>query len=202
MRGIFLLLIVLSSSVAAQDTLQAPKRFRVTPLPVIYYSPETRLGFGALVAANFETVKIPDSLTSSSYAQTYFLYTINKQYDWGTTVRLYAPQNKFIFQGKFNYTFFPEYYFGIETEHPDSKKDTIEYNRLAGDFRFYWKMKRNIFLGFATRFNKITDLDGGTGHFIEDKPRGYDNYWIQGFAPALTIETRDSYVYPRKGFYL
>ena len=113
------------------DSTKSYKRLRITPLPVIYYSPETRLGFGALVAANFETVKTPDSITKSSYAQTYFLYTVNKQYDWGTSTRIYSPKNKFIFLGKFNYTYFPEYYYGIETEDPESKKDTIEYNRVA-----------------------------------------------------------------------
>jgi len=205
MKGFsFFLLLGLSFAASAQlDSLQQGKRLRVTPLPVIYYSPETRLGFGALVAANFETVKTRDTITRSSYAQTYFLYTVNKQYDWGTSTRIYAPKNRFIFQGKFNYTYFPEYYYGIETENPGSKKDTIEYNRLAGDLRFYWKIGKNFYAGFATRFNKISDVSGKDGGQLEeDKPLGYQGYWLQGFAPAITIETRDNYVYPRKGFYL
>lgn len=185
-----------------QDSMSSVKRLRLTPLPVIYYSPETRLGFGALVAASFETVKTPDSITKSSYAQTYFLYTINKQYDWGTTTRIYSPKNTFIFYGKLNYTYFPEYYYGVETEDPESKKDTIEYNRVAADVRFYWKIKQHFYGGFAARFNKISDVDGGAGHFYEDKPPGYEGYWLLGIAPALTIETRDNYVYPRSGHYL
>jgi hypothetical protein len=186
-----------------QDSVKNPKRLRITPLPVIYYSPETRWGFGALVAANFETVKVPDTITKSSYAQTYFLYTVNKQYEFGTSTRIYAPQNKFIFHGKFNYTFFPEYYYGIETEDPEASKDTIEYNRIAVDLRFFWKIRRNFFAGFATRFSKISNINGGvSGHFSKDKPPGYEGYWLQGFAPAVTIETRDNYVYPRKGFFL
>src|SRR6185369_12383064 len=79
------------------DSTAKPKRLRISPLPVIYYSPETRLGFGALVAANFETTKHPDTLTKSSYAQTYFIYTVNHQYDWGTSTRIYMPENKFVF---------------------------------------------------------------------------------------------------------
>jgi len=201
---LFVCLVLTSLSVYAQtDSTKSAKRLRLTPLPVIYYSPETRLGFGALVAANFETSKIPDSITKSSYAQTYFLYTINKQYEFGASTRIYAPTNKFIFHGKFNYTYFPEYYYGIETEDPESKKDTIEYNRIAADLRFYWKVNRNFYAGFATRFADISNINGQPGgHFSEDKPPGYEGYWLQGFAPALTIETRDNYVYPRKGFYL
>ena len=73
---------------AQQDSSTHANRLRITPLPVVYYSPETRLGFVTLVAASFETIKVPDSITKSSYAQTYFLYTINKQYDWGTSTRV------------------------------------------------------------------------------------------------------------------
>lgn len=191
-----------SDVVAQQDSVKAPKRFRFTPLPVIYYSPETRLGLGGLLAANFETVKLPDSLTTTSYAQTYFLYTQQKQYDFGFKTRVYMPKNKTILQVKFNYTYFSEYYFGIENEDPLSKKDTIEYNQIAGDFRFYKKLKKHVFLGGAFRFNKISNVNSGIGHLQMDKPLGYDDYWGVGFAPALTIETRDSFVYPRKGFYL
>lgn len=114
------------------------------------------------------------------------------------STRIYSPQNNFIFFGKLNYTFFPEYYYGIETEDPESKKDTIEYNQIAVDLRFYWKIRQNFYAGFASRFNRIDNVDGGTGHFYEDKPPGYEGYWLLGFAPALTLETRDNYVYPRR----
>jgi hypothetical protein len=187
---------------AQQDSVKAPKRFRFTPLPVIYYSPETKLGFGALMAASFETVKVPDKMTTTSYAQMYFLYTQQKQYDFGVKTRVYLPQNKTILQAKFNYTYFPEYYFGIENEDPLSRKDTIEYNMIAGDFRFFKKIKKSVFVGAAVRFNEISNVKSGVGQLQTDKPLGYDDYWGVGFAPAINIETRDSFVYPRKGFYL
>jgi len=121
----------------------------------------------------------------------------------GVPLRVYAPRNKFIFHGKFNYTFFPEYYYGVATEDPESKKDTIEYNRIAFDLRFYWKIKRHLFAGFATRYNNISKFDAGpNGKFYEDEPLGHDGYWLLGFAPALTFETRDNFVYPRRGFYV
>jgi outer membrane protein assembly factor BamA len=204
MKYVYLLLLLLPLAVTGQqDTLSTRKQLRITPLPVIYYSPETRLGFGALVAANFETVKVPDGLTKSSYAQTYYLYTVNKQYEWGNSIRIYAPKNKFIFNGKFKYTYFPEYYFGISTEDPQSKKDTIEYNRIDVDLRFFWRLKRHFFAGVATRYNKISNVSATpAGHFNEDLPLGHDGYWELGIAPAITIETRDNFVYPRKGFFL
>ena len=189
-----------SQAVRSDSTPQ--RNLRVTPLPVVYYSPETRLGFGALVATNFETDKIRGGETRSSYTQTYFLYTINKQYDFGTMGRIYFPQNKSILYAKINYMYFPEYYYGVETEKPLVRKDTIEYQRQGVDIRFFRAWKKNHYFGFATRYNNITNIDGGSGNFVADQPAGYDDYHILGFAPALTIETRDSFVYPRNGIFM
>jgi hypothetical protein len=178
-----------------------PKKFRVTPLPVVYYSPETKLGFGALVAGNFSLAT--DSLTTTSYAQSYILYTLNKQYDWGNMVRLYSPQNKFIFQGRFSYTYFPEFYYGIETENPKPNEATIEYTRLNTDFRFYVRVKKTFYAGLVSRYNRIDNVASDpTGSFYAEKPYGYAGYQILGIAPLLAIESRDNQNYPRTGAFV
>ncbi len=186
--------------VAQHNTTAQQKKIRITPLPVIYYSPETRFGFGALVAASFNSAN--DSLTTASYAQTYILYTANKQYDWGNKLRYYSPQNKFIFDGKFTFTYFPEFYYGIATETPLLKKDTIAYNKLTTELRFYWQVNKNLYAGFAFRQNKIYDVESPVGgNFIIDQPLGYRGYNLIGLAPALTYESRDSQTYPQKGIF-
>jgi hypothetical protein len=190
------------AALAQLDSAKHHRNARLTPLPVVYYSPETRWGFGALVAANFETDKIRGGITRSSYSQTYALYTANHQYDIGNTSRIYFPQNRFIVFNKLNFSHFPEYYFGLSTEEPLLHKDTISYHRIAEDFRFYWAWKKNYYVGLASRFNSFSSVTSGPGSFINEKPLGYDGYSILGFAPAITIETRDSFVYPRRGFYL
>ena len=104
----FYVFVMLHCTASAQrDSTTHTKRLRITPLPVVYYSPETRLGFGALVAASFETIKASDSITKSSYAQTYFLYTINKQYDWGTSTRVYHHKINSSFMANSTIPFFP-----------------------------------------------------------------------------------------------
>lgn len=196
-----LIIMVFSLYAQTTDSLTKKKQVRLIPLPVIYYSPETRIGFGALVAGSFNSAY--DELTTASYAQTYFLYTVNKQYDWGTQIRYYAPQNTFIFQGRFSYTFFPEFYFGTETEQPELNKDTISYNRLAGDFRFYWRVKKSFYLGASIRYNKIYNINSpADGAFLINKPLGYTGYEIIGIAPGITYETRDSQTFPRSGSFI
>src|SRR5688500_8004572 len=44
---------IAACTASAQDTIEKSKKWRFSPLPVVYYSPETRLGFGILLGANF-----------------------------------------------------------------------------------------------------------------------------------------------------
>lgn len=178
------------------------KRLRVSPLPIVYYSPETKLGIGALLAFNFNTNRKKDTITKGSFSQNFLIYTVNKQYNIGNQSRIYFPKNRYIFNSKMNYKYFPEFYFGSETEDPKFYKDSIEYHNIGVDIRGYKKIGKRIYLGLIARYNKVSNIKSGVGQFINEKPLGYQGYWELGFAPALTIETRDNVVYPRKGYYL
>jgi hypothetical protein len=174
------------------------KRFRISPLPVIYYSPETRFGFGALLAANFHTSN--DTLTTGSYLQSSFIYTANNQYAWGNTGRIYSKQNKHIFQYRFYLAFFPEFYYGYQTESPEDFKDPIEYNRLWFEFRKYWQVRKNLFFGLYGRFNRIYNVQADDGGGLEvSQPPGYEGYHVAGIAPAFSYDSRNSQVCPLRG---
>ncbi|HEX5168618.1 MAG TPA: hypothetical protein VFW11_05550 [Cyclobacteriaceae bacterium] len=198
---IFLLYALLHSIVTFSQQEKKVKRFRVSPLPVIYYSPETRFGFGGLLAANFHTAK--DSVTTGSYLQSSLLYTVNSQYAWGNSGRIYSPQNKHIFQYRFYLAFFPEFFYGYQTEEPKNYKDPIEYNRLWFEFRKYWRVRNHLYLGFYGRFNRIFNVQSEEDGSLEmTKPPGYNGYYVAGFSPALNYDSRNSQVYPLQGYYL
>jgi outer membrane protein assembly factor BamA len=193
------LILCLVCTLTAQE--KKSKKIRISPLPVVYYSPETRLGFGVLLALN--TNLDDDSLTTGSYFQSSFIYTLNKQYEWSNTGRIYFPQNKRIVQYRFYYAYFPEFFHGYQTQDPETFKELIEYNRLSIELRHYWKIKRFVYAGIFGRVNRIFNVSPVTeGTFMTAAPPGYTGYTIAGFAPAFHIDSRDSQVFPRKGFYL
>lgn len=76
------------------------------------------------------------------------------------------------------YLLFPRNPLGFD---PESRKDTIEYNRIA-DLRFYWKIRRHLFAGFATRYNKISNVDAGPHENFYEEPLGHEGYWLLGIA--------------------
>ena len=185
----------------AQEKTEKSKRWRFSPLPVVYYSPETRLGFGVLLAANINLGK--DEFTTTSYFQTSFIYTLNKQYEWNNVGRIYSPENRRIFQYRIHHAFFPEYFYGYQTTQPEGFKELIEYNRLWIELRQYWSIGRHFYAGVFGRFYSIYNLESPVDGSLKTlQPPGYNGYTVAGLAPSFHIDSRDSQVYPRKGFYM
>lgn len=200
-RVIALLTFIILSIPFSHAQEKKAKRLRISPLPVIYYSPETRFGFGALLAGN--TNFGSDSTTTGSYFQSSFIYTLNKQYEWSNLGRVYFPGNKKIFQYRFYYAFFPENFYGIETQRPELFEESIEYERLWIELRQFWLIKKNIYVGIYGRINHLYNIEPVAGGSFETiNPVGADGYTVAGLAPVFHIDSRNSQVYPRTGSYL
>lgn len=192
-------LLILVQSAYSQTSHK--KSWRLSPLPVVYYSPETKLGFGVLVGANKTLGN--DSLTTGSYLQSSFIYTLNKQYEWSNLGRLYSRGNKRIFDYRLYYAFFPEFYYGYQVENPKQYKWPVEFNRIWIELKNLWRVDRNLYLGVYGRFNRIYNLstfyDGDSDMPL---PPGSEGYHVAGISPLLVVDSRDSQVYPRTGRYL
>ena len=79
--------------------------------PIIFYSPETNLAFGAGGVISFtlsEKLKSkPSSMTASGY------YSINNQYDITIQPEVYVAEDKLKIWSKFNYGNIFDYFFGV-----------------------------------------------------------------------------------------
>ncbi|HEY0654297.1 MAG TPA: BamA/TamA family outer membrane protein [Chryseosolibacter sp.] len=194
-------LLLVAICFAANAQTEQKKSWRFSPLPVVYYSPETKLGFGVLLGANKTLGN--DSLTTGSYLQTSFIYTLNKQYEWSNIGRIYSPGNKRIFDYKLYYAFFPEFYYGYQVENPEEYELPIEFNRTWIELKHLWRVKGNLYLGAYGRFNRIYNLTLPSDvNSLLVAPRGHPEYHVAGFSPLFVIDSRDNQVYPRIGKYL
>lgn len=203
----FLLILFLASTLSHIAFSQNANRFdkeknvRLSPLPVIYYSPETRLGFGGLLAANFKLSL--DSITRGSYIQASIINTLNKQYEFSNKGRIYGYENKHITEYKVIYSYFPEFFFGYQTEDPELYKELIQYNRVLLEARRFWRVRGHAFAGAYFRFNRIFNMELiAGGKFDTVRPIGYQGYHVVGVSPAFNYDSRDSQVYPTHGKYL
>jgi hypothetical protein len=193
------LFLCLHGIVVLPQEIKPEKKWRISPLPVVYYSPETRLGFGALISAN---ANLGDSTTSVSYLQSSLIYTINKQYEINNIGRIYTNRNRHIIQYRLYYTFFPEYYYGYETETPEIYEELIDYRRLWVELRKYWKIRKHYYAGVFGRVNHLYNVNYPTnGSFETTAPPGINGYTIFGIAPTIASDKRDNQVYPRTGHF-
>ncbi|MGL4598183.1 MAG: hypothetical protein ACRCYO_11660, partial [Bacteroidia bacterium] len=87
-------------------------RFKIGALPSVFYTPETRLGFGGLLYTNFK-FDASDSSLRKSNSQTYISYTLNKQFAIENDFQFWLAQNKIYATGNIDYSRFPELFFGI-----------------------------------------------------------------------------------------
>ncbi|MDX1627716.1 MAG: BamA/TamA family outer membrane protein [Fulvivirga sp.] len=152
-----LLLLVLSvSQLKAQQDTTRTKKIRIIPLPALFYTPETRLGFGALVSGVFNLGDF--SNTRSSNAQVLGAYTLNKQVIIQTRHSIFTPQEKLALNGELSYYDFPILYYGIGNDTKKEFEENLDYKVLIFRQRILKKVRPNWFAGLQYRYTHLYDL--------------------------------------------
>jgi hypothetical protein len=176
-------------------------RFKV--LPVINYSPETRLGFGGGMIFNWDYKKATAG-TNSSLLQSFFIYTQNKQIEWTNKFEIYTNENLFFFSGSIAYIKFPQYYFGVGDDIPFDDRENFSFQQVYIDLKNRVKVKKGIYLGLGYYFNKNYDVQWmENSKFVNDSSLyGTQGYLISGLGPELVYDTRDFPFNPTKGTFI
>ena len=102
----------------AEDTTNTHKRKRkvtIIPLPIIYYTPETRLAGGFLGVCLFKTS--PKTRTSNIDLAT--VLTSRNQRLFDIEVNMFTPQEKYFIKSSIFLAKFPESFFGIGNDRPN-----------------------------------------------------------------------------------
>lgn len=171
-------------------------------LPVIYYTPETSFGFGALGMRLF-SLEAADTAVRTSNVQLYALYTLNKQILVSPSYTLFFPQEKYILKGNLAYFKFPRNYYGIGNDLPETNEELVDYTLFRAENRFLRKLNRQLFAGLQWNYYRVFDVEQKEGGLLEtNQPAGWDGYIASGLGAALVYDTRDIVVNPSGGAYL
>ncbi len=171
-------------------------------LPVIYYTPETRFGFGALGMRLF-SLDANDTTVRTSNVQLYGLYTLNKQILISPSYTLFFPEEKYVLKGNLAYFKFPRNYYGIGNELPESNEELVDYTLLRAENRLLRKLNQQLFAGLQWNYYRIFNVEQAPEGLLEtQQPAGWDGYTASGIGAALVFDTRDIVVNPSRGGYL
>ncbi len=153
---VLLLIIIQSVRAQDQDSAQREKKVKLIPLPAVFYTPETRLGFGALVSGVFNLGEA--STTRNSNAQVLGAYTLNKQIILQTKHNIFSKGEKFVYNGELSYYDFPILYYGIGNDTKEEFEENLDYKVLIFRERILRKVKKNFFAGLQYRYSYLYDL--------------------------------------------
>ncbi len=175
-------------------------RFKIGALPSVFYTPETRLGFGGLVFTNFKFDKTDSSLRKSN-SQTYISYTLNKQFAVENDFQFWMAQNKVYVTGNLDYSRFPELFFGIGNDTKCEEHSMISFDLIRVQTKSLLRINQNLYGGLLFQYQKLYKLDdklmAGAGKEIH----GDMGYSACGIGPVLIFDKRDNPLNPCRGSY-
>lgn len=201
-KGITLLMIIflceISKNIIASDSLNINKP-KLSVLPLVFYSPDTKLGIGATGIFTFNFTN--DSISARRSNVTFgFAYTELKQ------VLIYLPYQFFLnnrtywIYGETGYYKYVYNYFGVGNNFPTDyiEKYDADYPRLR--LNALRKIKPKIYAGIRYVYDAFKiSLRDTTASLAKDKVTGYNGGQISGFGILLNYDSRDNIFYPSRG---
>lgn len=137
--------------------MKREKKVAIIPLPALFYTPETRLGFGALVSGVFN---LGDKTTTrNSNAQVLAAYTLNKQIIFETSHNLFTKDEKWVLNGELKYYDFPIFYYGIGNDTKKEFEEDLTYEVVDFRERVTRQVRKNLFIGPQYRFSHLYNLE-------------------------------------------
>lgn len=172
------------------------KTIKLLPVPAFGFSPETKTYIGAVTLLTFDFYE--DSLTRISNAKLEFNYTWNRQYIMETEWNYFLNKEKWFTRGRFHYSWYPDYYYGIGSLPFESNKILYNSNRIILEANVLKRIGGKFFLGPNIRYLNYYNVSY-TGNLQYSE---LNNGATIGFSITLLKDTRNNLLTPEKGYYL
>lgn len=202
-KPVFLLFVfILTGSLFGQvkvDTLKT--KFKVFPLPVVYFSPETEWGFGVVSLFSF---RFKGETKKSRISQFQFgaAYTQRKQILFYLPFQLYAKNEKYFSFGELGYYKYSYRFFGVGNDLPDSNEELYNVTFPRIRLNVMKLAKSNWYVGFRYWYDgyDITKTEN-QGILSKGNVEGAKGGAVSSLGFISLIDSRNDYNYPSSGTY-
>ncbi|MEJ8801647.1 BamA/TamA family outer membrane protein [Pontibacter sp. H249] len=219
MKGILLLFmlqiaVALLPAQAQTDTLaatlpdeQIKKGF--IPIPVLYYTPDTRLGFGAAVIGYMQLKsKLDATYTRLSTARILVDYTLNKQTDQQLEWSVFTREEKYLLRGELRHRTYVDRFYGIGNNTPKTNDEKYEYELVNARLGALKKAGKYTFAGLDFQFTNYYNLElhageeSGTSILLTEQVPGYRGGFNSGVGAIFLFDSRDNVSFASSGAFL
>ncbi len=173
----------------------------IFPLPVVYYTPESGLFFGASLLYNFYINR--EKPINASQIQLAAGYTTKDQLLIFLPFQLYWNKNQWRSIGELGFYNYAYPFYGIGNNNDQEVYTT--YRALFPRARIFFlkQLKSNLYVGARYWFENYDIIQWDkTDNFTREDVEGADYNRTSGIGPALIYDTRDGVYYPTSGHYL
>lgn len=169
--------------------------------PLLFYFPETRLGFGGAGVVNYYPGKIKSSRPSQW--QVGAAYTLNKQILLYASYQYFLRGNRTELFGEIGYYDYFYFFYGLgnDTQAADEETYFVRFPRLR--IHALEQLIPNLRAGLLYKFDayRIYATEA-MGFLEEEQPTGYEGGLISTLGTLLRYDTRDNINLPRKGRFI
>lgn len=191
---LFLIFLLFQGFAFSQENKQT-RKISILPVPVIGYSPETKTYVGAVTLFTFST---PDSLTRSSNASVEFNYTWNKQLIFESDWNYFLTEERWFTRGLMHYSKYPDLYYGIGFDTPESNEVNFQSNRVVFDADLFRNLKNKLFIGGGINYTSFKNIEYLKDSLIYPELKS-DN--TIGLKVLFLKDARNNILSPSKGNY-
>lgn len=212
---LFLLLICLKSTwaqdfstddaIVKSDTIGTKKNLQIIGLPLVFYTPETELGFGVAGQIFFlKRSNIYNSRLSNTWVN--LIYTTQKQIIFDFKPQLYFGKGDYYLDAAYKYKVYPNSFWGIGNNTLEEDKEL--YNMTSNELRISYlkRLPPTLNFGFEYIFENhdITEVDttledGSPGKLVTGDIAGSQGARISGLGVIFNLDSRDNIYSPLKG---
>jgi len=184
-----------STSIESSDSLKSSLTF----LPAVFYTPETKLGFGVYpnYIFRFSNRCKPSNVSFLAY------YTVNKQISISVDPNLYFRDNDYILSGTIFFEKWPNSFYGFGTNISRDNEEDYTTRNTGFEMDVRRRIFKNLYAGLTYEFNNIKFLkveEGGAlaSGYITGSESGVN----AGTGVSISWDGRDNIFSPSEGEFL
>ena len=204
--GFFMISCFCVGKIAAQKepkkVIDTTKNFRLTALPVVFFLPETGLGYGALGIGTFR-FKGESKESRPSTVQLAVTLTSKNQFLLFAPFELYSDEEKWRFIGELGYYKYFYNFFGKGVASNQEDLEIYEVNFPRVRLQVLREVLPNISVGLAYEFDSYSrpELEEG-GILASNTFEGTQGGTISNLGLTAFYDSRDNIFFPTEGFFV
>ncbi len=199
-RYILLVILLFKTLVIAQSPQDSVNNRgnKIFFYPYLFYTPETKLAFGAAALSSFRTSMDKNNKVSKISLSGY--YSIRKMYNITLAPELYLKGETFFISSDINFGTIIDKFWGIGNKTENVEDEDYTHRTFSMYLNFQTQTIGHLKMGGIWEFKNVYIVDKKENAFLQsDEILGNNGGFTSGLGLAFSVDSRNNIFYPSNG---